>query len=266
MIKKMRNALLSPKRKVMVCITPQVAMRATMQHIRTVFEKDQATPGLKYLHKLTVPHVSPNNWEKMRVRLAAQVLSASVARGLRMYMHDRGTEHMCGTAEYVKRCNDWFDVVNCHGAITLENMHQRVDELKAACGWFIQQRKFADQMSTGDESMFLAYKTVFDIELTMLSFEGLITDFMQLYSGSGFVIYPGRFNQDPLENFFGHIRAKGGHNKNPMAVQYGPRLQQIVAAGVVSVRRRGNTGAQKRKREAAVRSELKQAKPAKRQK
>ncbi|KAF0309735.1 hypothetical protein FJT64_019194 [Amphibalanus amphitrite] len=58
--------------------------RASWSHVTEFFEKDSQRT-LRSAPKLTRKHVAPNNFQKMKVRYAAQVLSRSVAVGISLY-------------------------------------------------------------------------------------------------------------------------------------------------------------------------------------
>ena len=64
--------------------------------------------GLKLLPKLTLEHVQLNPFSEMRVRLATQVLSQSVANVLRNY-YPADTH---GTAELCEYMDKFFDCLN----------------------------------------------------------------------------------------------------------------------------------------------------------
>ncbi|CAB3248506.1 unnamed protein product [Arctia plantaginis] len=55
---------------------------AKWSHIRQFYELDNNNPNFVYAPLLTKEHVDPNTKQKMRVKLAAQVLSHSVAAGI----------------------------------------------------------------------------------------------------------------------------------------------------------------------------------------
>ena len=62
------------------------------QQITEIFYQD-IDSGLKLLPKLTYEHVNLNAYSVMRVNLAAQVLSASVAAVLKSFGPPRGNGH-----------------------------------------------------------------------------------------------------------------------------------------------------------------------------
>jgi hypothetical protein len=55
--------------------------RASWEFIEQFYNSDK-TKSLRIASKLTDKHLNPNNWERMRVSLAVQVLSESVAVGI----------------------------------------------------------------------------------------------------------------------------------------------------------------------------------------
>ncbi|EEC05046.1 hypothetical protein IscW_ISCW004549, partial [Ixodes scapularis] len=64
--------------------------------------------------KLTFSHLYPSSTEKMRVKLATQVFSLSVAKGLEFYSN-RGTAglgNVQGTIDFTVRMNNLFDALN----------------------------------------------------------------------------------------------------------------------------------------------------------
>lgn len=55
---------------------------AKWKHIEEFFMKDKENPNFVFAPALTPQHLQPNGKQKMKVRLAAQVLSHSVAAGI----------------------------------------------------------------------------------------------------------------------------------------------------------------------------------------
>ena len=87
------------------------------------------------LHPNTKAHIYPSNWDKMNVRLAAQVLSGSVAQ----YMTNKiksGRHEMVGTRDYIARCNDLFDMMNSHEYMYSDTCHARFEKMLELKNWF----------------------------------------------------------------------------------------------------------------------------------
>lgn len=55
---------------------------AKWSHIQTFYEGDKQNPHFVFAPALTKHHLQPNGKQKMRVKLAAQVFSHSVAAGI----------------------------------------------------------------------------------------------------------------------------------------------------------------------------------------
>ena len=77
------------------------------KHIADIFYRDQAV-ALHVLPKLTLEHIVLTSFSKMKVKLATQVLSRSVALAL----EESGNSEVLGTAEFCRMMNDFFDCTN----------------------------------------------------------------------------------------------------------------------------------------------------------
>ena len=81
--------------------------------------------ALHALPKLTLDHIVLTSYSKMKVKLATQVLSKSVAIAL----EESGDEEVLGTAKFCRMMNDYFDCTNVRS--TTEYVHKRNDLIKA---------------------------------------------------------------------------------------------------------------------------------------
>lgn len=88
------------------------------QHISQLFYQD-ADSGLKLLPKLTYEHINLNSYAVMRVNLAAQVLSASVAAVLKAF----GPPEAAATAKLCEKMDAFFDCLNVRS--TTEHLKKR---------------------------------------------------------------------------------------------------------------------------------------------
>ena len=77
------------------------------------------TIALSFLPKLTFDHINLNAYSKMRVNLAAQVLSATVAAVLRSF----GPPEAAATAKYCEMVDGFFDCLNVRS--TTEHQRKR---------------------------------------------------------------------------------------------------------------------------------------------
>lgn len=88
------------------------------QHITQIFYQDMEN-GLKLLPKLTFDHINLNSNSIMRVNLAAQVLSASVAAVLKSF----GPPEAAATAKFCEMIDGYFDCLNVRS--TTEHLKKR---------------------------------------------------------------------------------------------------------------------------------------------
>lgn len=189
----------------------------------------------------------------MRVNLAAQVLSATVANALE---HCYGT-HVVGTVHFIRMMNTWFDLLNVKHLY--EAKHKRNDDLKPYTDlndprlrWLEEDfLKYFDDWKNAVESrpgnftkkqkqeMMLSRQTVAGLRITCQSVPEIVR--IVLAAGAPFVL-TSHINQDPLEQLFGHCRYKGGSNNNPSVAEACHAINSIRTVSTQAVSSsRGNT-------------------------
>lgn len=75
------------------------------------------------------------------------------------------------------------------------------------------------------DKMLLSKETRDGLRMTVFSFTEMVPHLLKM-SGPKFIL-SARFNQDPLEVYFGKQRARGGRNDNPTASQFLQHVQAI---------------------------------------
>lgn len=212
---------------------------------------DDMKNELKLLPKLTLEHVHLTPYSKMRVRLAAQVLSQSVSKVLKQY-YPAGTK---GTSDLCQFINHFFDCLNVRNELEcVKDRNEfigpyrdvndpRFDWMKNDLLGFLKSWKTSTENREGDftqslrNKMFLSHQTYKGI---MISVNSAIeaTRFL-LNAGMPYVLTE-RFNQDSLEEYFGRQRSLGRRNDNPTVQQFGYQANTIRMQRSV-VRATGNT-------------------------
>lgn len=146
---------------------------------------------------------------KQNVSLAAQLMSHTVATGLRQYLaHD---DEALELPQVIETVNNWFDVLNSR--TTTESM-----PFKKPFGLAIDAQLMAlQEMNQLISTMRCVGKTsiqVFQRAILMSnkSLQSLFSQMKTIY-GIKYVITK-HLNQDCLESYFGHIRGKGGMATN----------------------------------------------------
>ena len=80
--------------------------------IKSFYNKEQKQ-AIRTAPKLTERHINPNGFMKMRVKLAAQIFSHSVAAGITLYASLGGlSKSAIGSAEFLERVDKIFDTCN----------------------------------------------------------------------------------------------------------------------------------------------------------
>lgn len=159
---------------------------------------------------------------KQNVSLAAQLMSHTVATGLRQYLaHD---DEALELPQVIETVNNWFDVLNSR--TTTESM-----PFKKPFGLAIDAQLMAlQEMNQLISTMRCVGKTsiqVFQRAILMSnkSLQSLFSQMKTIY-GIKYVITK-HLNQDCLESYFGHIRGKGGMADHPTPLRALQRMKII---------------------------------------
>ena len=84
--------------------------------VQKTYEYDQNNLHYKLVPKLGVNHITPNNFQKMRVYLAVQVLSNTMASAIRTHVQLKNfTEDALHTATFIEYMDGLFDIFNSSG-------------------------------------------------------------------------------------------------------------------------------------------------------
>ncbi|CAB4004957.1 Transposable element P transposase, partial [Paramuricea clavata] len=186
-------------------------------HIADLFYQDQAVE-LHVLPKLTLNHITLTSYSKMKVRLATQVLSRSVAIAL----EESGNSDVLETAQFCRMMNDFFDCTNY-----LESWKASTHE---------REGDFSDDARG---KMFLSMQTYKGLKISVFSHVEAIKFLLE--NGFQYVLSE-RFMQDVLEDYFGHQRSKGQRADNPSAYEFGYNDLTIAAQRDIAPVVRGNVG------------------------
>ena len=207
------------------------------RHIVRLFE-EHCKGQYRLCRKLTQQHISLTPFSIMKVNLAAQVMSNTVAKALELKY---GNE-VAATVEFISHINKWFDLMNVRSlreANRTRNLDVTpftdVNDLRLL--WleneFLQyftmwsnriNQTFPHLTKSEKAAMQLSHQTLNGLFITTKS----VTECVRflLSKGAEFVLTE-HFNQDPLERHFGHYRQKGGLNENPSVWQVCHTLNQI---------------------------------------
>ena len=224
------------------------------QHIAQLYYQD-AENGLKLMPRLTYDHIKLNSYSTMRVSLAAQVLSATVAAVLRSF----GPPDAEATSKLCEMMDSYFDCLNVRSRT--EHLRKRKPFVAPYSSvndprflWltndflgFLRDWKDSIACRPGDFSknarsrMFLSWQTYEGLQITAHSVIEA-TKFL-LNEGVEYVLTE-RFCQDPLEEYFGNQRKLGRRNDNPDMKMFGYNNNTIRVQRAISCQS-GNTRGRK---------------------
>jgi hypothetical protein len=189
----------------------------------------------------------------MKVKLAVQVLSKSVAIALR----ETGNEEVTGTAEFCEMMNGFFDCTNVRSLTEYQRKKnpfimpyespedERLTWLKDVFLNYLKNWKESTETREGNytadqrQKMFLSLQTYEGLKIAVHSHVDIIT--FLLSEGFKYVLTE-RFMQDVLEDYFGHQREKGRRSDNPTAQQFGYNDLTIASQRDIAPVIRGNVG------------------------
>ncbi|KAJ3646534.1 hypothetical protein Zmor_024118 [Zophobas morio] len=199
LIKTIRNRLFNNGALRVIWISPEDDS-IKWEHFCVMHEEELKLPAnLRACPKITNNHVNLSNTGKMRVKLATQIFSKSVADGLKLYM-TQGTPRLqdcLATSQFCLKINNMFDSLNrkipAHGVRPGSKDYYTI--IEDSIRWL---NDWEDNYKSGkiDSSEFLTKNTAEGLHVTLHS--ALC-----------------KINQDSLEKFFGTIRLAGGQNDHP---------------------------------------------------
>ncbi|CAB4010182.1 Transposable element P transposase, partial [Paramuricea clavata] len=202
------------------------------EHIAKLYNSDLDS-GLNQLPKLTVDHIALKSYSKMKVSMAVQVLSNTVAQALQRHYSSAEAQ---GTANLCKMMNDFFDCMNVRSTTEYQRKRnallapyrsaddERFDWLQNLFLEYLTNWKSSTESREGaftDDDrgrMFLIIQTFKGLTMTVKS--AIAITKCLLSEGFEFVLTE-RFCQDDVEEYFGYQRAQGRRSDNPSAAEFG---------------------------------------------
>ena len=214
------------------------------QHIEELFNV-QKSDVLHLGNKLKNTHIKWHN-QKMKVAIAAQTLSNSVAAGI-MYLKNlklKQFENSEETAKFVLKINNMFDILNSKSKfgknykspITLNNLDELQCDLNETI-FYLQELKDSNgvKLINGPRKTFIQGFAVSSKSILALA-KHLLN---RSYNPFEYVLTY-RFSQDQLEMFFSKIRSRMGWNNNPNALQFKWALRALLQKNQVTASQRAN--------------------------
>eukprot|EP00794_Sanderia_malayensis_P008345 gene8345-9246_t len=210
---------------------------AKWNDIKNFYRQDEKQK-IRLAPKLTEKHFNLTGFSKMKVKLATQVLSHTVAAAIYTYVSLQGLPGSAvGTAQLLETFDKIFDCCNsssfteskfCRRPITTGSPHVR--ELENVLS-FIQSIKVINPANNEDRISQLKC-----LDGWCITIKSILSLWEKLNTERGIsYLLTRQLNQDPLENFFGCIRQQGGCSDNPTPVQFIQAYRKLFHTNLLSV-------------------------------
>jgi len=206
-------------------------------YITQLFEKD-SSKVYRLAPRLKNKHISLPPFSQMKVKLASQALSHSVAAGIETYIsHNQLPVDAMATAEFCGRVNDLFDCFNSstlkcrsapnRSALSTGSCHLKL--LNDISTW-LDGIKVIDRV-TGKQ-LTNRFKCIIGWKQAIEALKLLWSTVSEMDSVK--FLFTRRINQDPLENFFGVIRQRGCLRDNPVPLEFLFSFKQACVNGLLA--------------------------------
>ena len=206
-------------------------------HIVNLYQDHCEGKMFRLCPKLSRQHIDLTAFSAMKVNLAAQVFSKTVGSALSFAYGDAVEE----TAKFVLLLNRWFDMMNTKNLN--EGRQKRNPDLEPFTDindirlqwlendflqYFDEWERYVNALPNlskkARSQMLLSKQTLSGLRFTTHSMVECIR--FLITNGARFVL-TSHFNQDALEQHFGHCRHKGGASENPTVFEACHILNQI---------------------------------------
>ena len=198
---------------------------ARWTHIQQFYHADKMSP-IRLAPKLTDRHIDVTSTEKMRVSLAAQVFSHSVAAGIKMrVMTNELPSEATFTADFLENMDKLFDLLNSRVMKSDRPARYAVTAVNSNLGDLLALKTWVEKwifVGARAQSGILCH---WGLQTSILNIHAMCQELLQ--EGFKFVC-TARFNQDCLENFFAGLRSKQGWNENPTPFQFTSAFRNAV--------------------------------------
>lgn len=194
------------------------------EYLNMLYEFDK-TKERKLVPKLTNSHMFPSNFEKMKVKYAAQVLSNSVAVGLECLLSfDYLPPESIHTIKFIEMMDKLFDIFNARSTAAGKMLNRPFCKSPQQLAILQQAQYFFSEVQVVDYKGSNVTKRM----RFLYGWQVNINALLQMYDKLNYpALSTRRLNQDCLENFNGKMRQQSGNSKNPTPIQFYRAFKKI---------------------------------------
>lgn len=199
----------------------------------------QNESGLHAATKIKTRHICYFK-EKMKVNLAVQMFSNSVADAILYCKNDLQMAEFDGaepTVEFCRRINNIFDILNTRNYLSKSPYNKPISNFsKQEIIIYIEDSiKYLESLQCLEKKPKIGLRSIIKSE-RKTGFIGLIVSLTSLCNLTKELISTGqlsfilsyKFSQDHIEMLFSAIRARGGYNNNPTVAQFEAAYKAII--------------------------------------
>jgi hypothetical protein len=189
--------------------------RVSLDYVRKLVTL-QENMELKLAPKLNKTHVDPGQYQKMRVNMAAAVISHTTASALRFCVTKQLVDQdALTTAWFLDFMNEWYDVMNARRipASLFPSSTQKLQLLRSVMD-VISSMEFSGR--TGWKPIQSGIQLSTSVVLNL--YDRLVVN------GNYKFLMTGRLTQDCVENLFSSIRGRGDSHPSPVLFRHNLRL------------------------------------------
>ena len=186
------------------------------EYVQKFYDFDKTMP-VRMAPKLTDKHLELPPFTSMRVNLAAQVLSHSVAAGMQtLCCFGKLPEEATHTAQFIDKFDKLFNAFNSRTVKSSQPMGHPFTRTSGHEKFFSEMLNYLDNLHLADSCRSLP--CIFGWKLSIMS---LLEIWKLLSTEKSYqFLLTSRLNQDCVENLFSVIRGSGGHRDNPNVSEF----------------------------------------------
>jgi hypothetical protein len=197
------------------------------KHIEQFHNFDK-TLSIRMAPRLTDKHLNLPPFTSMRVPLAAQVLSHSVAAGINtLSILGKLDSDATNTAEFIEKIDQLFNACNSSKIKSTQNMGHAVTARTEHVQFFKSMIDYFSSLKLPHSNIKLPCINGWRITLS-----AILRIWEQLHHNGYNFLLTRRLNQDCIENLFSVIRGMGGHRDNPDVQQFNWAFRHVIVDGL----------------------------------
>lgn len=211
LLKSLRNNLMNHKLEIFVS-----GNKVSWSDFTETYALDKASNVARSMLRISDKHINPTNFQKMRVKYAAQIFSNSVSAAILTAKQTKqlNSPTALNTATFFRKINDIFDSLNSK-CLSDPNPFRRGLSVKH----HLPKKTLQEGLELFSDIRVMDKSKERNNIYCLEGFRWTITGVLQLWEDAvaeGMLyLFTSRLNQDPLENFFSVVRSRGGYNPYP---------------------------------------------------